>query len=315
MRRSKWLRLLVGALKLAVVALLFTWLIRSGRLDFQALAQLHFNGALAAAAVARVAVCAVFALRWQRLAAARGLDVPASEAARAGFVGRLLDLAAPAGLATDGAKAHLGVTRNAGRVRDVASSVLMDRFVGAAALGLTALAMALLVPGSGFESIRSTLLTAGAALLGLALAAVLATGLLQRLPSEKLKGFTAALHAYRHLPGGIAQSAALAFAGQALAMLSVYFAFAALGEQVGWGQIALGHPLVMLLRTIPLTPAGLGVVDSGAEGVYALLGNASGAEMILLMRGLDLIPAVIGALCLLAPSRLRSPRRTTHEAV
>ncbi len=310
-RRHLW----VTAGKLCLVALLFAWLIRSGRLEAAPLTKIWLNGVLAAAAAARLFVCILHSLRWRALAAAKGLDVPVREAVKIGFVGRLLDLAIPAGLATDGARAYLGATRNAGRMQDAASSVVMDRFVGAITLSIWAIASALAIPGEGFKTIRLSLVAVGGAV-GAAAAAFALAVLTPALPLPRrklIRNFASALREYQHLRGAVLRSALFSFATQAMILVAAGCAFRAIGETASWTQVSLVQPLLSLTRTVPITPAGLGVVDSAAEALYSMVGNTSGAEMVLVTRGLDLFAAAAGATCLLAPARLREPQEGRRE--
>ena len=60
-----------------------------------------------------------------------------------------------------------------------------------------------------------------------------------------------------------------------------------------YGNIAVA-PLVILANTLPVTPGGVGIAEGASAGLYALVGQAGGANGMLLTRLFIVIHALMG---------------------
>jgi uncharacterized membrane protein YbhN (UPF0104 family) len=86
----------------------------------------------------------------------------------------------------------------------------------------------------------------------------------------------------------------ISVAGHLLTGIAWFVAMSALGYQVPISAVIFLTSLLLVLRSIPTTPLGLGVTDGAAEILYQLIGNPAGAELQMLMRVISMSVFLLG---------------------
>lgn len=277
-------------------ALLLVLLTRVPTADLGAALAGSQPGLLAAAVLAALAGWVVNTAKWQQLLAALGHRPPYAELLALNFVGMFYSLVLPGQISGEVLKgvrlARRGVSGGA-----VASSILMDRLTGLAALALLGLGGIAL--GRGTDS---TAFAAWVALAVLALAAfplVAARAQLPR-PHAEVSGIKAklwfaalaindALVTYRARPLLLGGALGFAFVFQGFVSLSNYFAAQALGIDLPLASLVWIVAAVSLINLAPVSLGGLGV----REGAYVFLLQQQGVP---LAQGLALSLVVFGVL-------------------
>jgi uncharacterized protein (TIRG00374 family) len=81
-------------------------------------------------------------------------------------------------------------------------------------------------------------------------------------------------------------------------------------DQVSWVEAMAAWGLIRLLTAVPITPAGVGIVELGLASALVGFGasNAEAVAAVLLYRVLTVLPSlVLGAICGLTWRRHRAP--------
>jgi uncharacterized protein (TIRG00374 family) len=289
--RKTWL----GALRGAVAAALVAWLILSGRLDFKTLAGVQLGWAFLGAVVSKLVGCLVPLIRWHYLVRAQHLELRLQTAVHIGLIGYFLAIIMPAMLGLDGARLVYGARRNVGRKEAVLSTILMDRLIGLVALILLAVVFgsAFLLHSSNMAMAEPVLYLAGVLAMGAAVAAFLASRharqVLAALSWKPFQRLMAAVAEYRRHEGVLVAALLLSFLGHLSGIACAYFAFLMLNLTPPLPTVCAIIPLVNLSRGIPLTPMGLGVVDSVSETLFSAVGIDGGVEVSLVLRMVALL--------------------------
>ena len=84
-------------------------------------------------------------------------------------------------------------------------------------------------------------------------------------------------------------------------LLSFSLAGMTLGNEIPPARALLAGPLVVLANSLPVSPGGIGVGESAAKALFALLGATGGAEVMLLLRLVGAVVALPGLLPVLWP--------------
>lgn len=78
-----------------------------------------------------------------------------------------------------------------------------------------------------------------------------------------------------------------------------------LGERVPWDAAFLAGPLIVVANCLPITPGGIGLAEAVSSELFASLGSADGAEMMILTRICIALVALPGVLPLLRSADFR----------
>lgn len=268
--------------KLAIAALLVTWLIRTGRFEPRALLEVRSILALLGLFFFQSCITLGQSLRWKVLLDARGMGFSLRDAILLGVAGQFAAVWTPAGLGLDGVRIMDGARRFPSRHGDVVKVAALDRVLAVAAL------LVLAIPGV-LWLLRITTISSFA--YGAYLLAVLALAcVVPRKWRAEAIAFSVSLGVHS------------ANAGAAVC------AFWALGKSVSWEGTTLATPLVMMSGIIPLTPLGIGVVDGAAAELYRRAAMLGGAESTMLGRAAWIITALFYGATL-----LRNKARGTVE--
>jgi len=268
--------------KSALAIVLLFWLVRSGRLDFAAFADLKPSLALAGTFFFEAAMLACLMARWHFMANALGLKLKKEGSARISLIGFFAAIWTPASLGLDGARLlslrRLRPNQNGAAV----ASVLWDRILGVWTLLTLCAASGLVLwryPMS--PALRHlVLILCGASLLAVALGVFVrfSPALLRLSPA----GWREALENHRSAP--IAKPLIIFFATPVCNAMATWCALRALGFDAPIGSTLVAMPLIILSSLAPLTPLGLGVTDAAAATLLNAVGVAGGAEATMLAR-------------------------------
>lgn len=263
-------KLLARVAVTAVLLVLVTW-----RLDLGALARRAsgLDGRFTAAAfLAVLAAVAISAWKWGVILAWRRHPLPYRRLVRHYLVGLFFNNVLPTTVGGDAVRAW-EATRDTGEVPEAVGSVVTERLVAGAALGLTALL------GLPFVDVTPRLLALVLAFLAVDLALVLAflvprvaegvaTSLLPRRLAGVRGAVTATVGAVRESvrsPGLVARLVALSVAFQVLVAAVNACLFAAMGVPVSLARCVVYTPMIFTVTMVPISLSGLGV----REAAYA----------------------------------------------
>jgi uncharacterized membrane protein YbhN (UPF0104 family) len=299
------------ALKLALVAGILTWLVRTGRLDVAQLSGVRWGAPLALVFLVWMAAAFVTPVRWYLLARARGLALPLATAVQVCWTGYFFTLASPGLMGQDGARLYYATRFNPGLGAEIMSGLALDRLLGFLGLLTVAFGGSLALLAS---SVSRNFLVLPAAAMALAGALLAGAWVLLRQESrfrrfESIERFATAVAAYRGHKATLGAAFALSCFGHIAGAIAAVFAFRGLGASPGLLTVLAIQPLVTLARVVPLTPLGLGVADAAAEELYGIGGSSLGAEVSMILRAAQVLVALAGLVTWLLP--VKTPDKAT----
>jgi uncharacterized membrane protein YbhN (UPF0104 family) len=243
--------------------------------------------------------------KWQRLLLADGIRVPHSEAFASYMISTFFSVFLPSSIGGDAVRA-IDLARRSGRGVATATSVVADRVLGFAAIGLVGL---LALAAGWAEVLAPRLRWTGAALYAgvLAGSAALFHGwplrLLQNVGLDRLPRLQRAvgtvaesIGAYRG-SGRLAELLLLSVAAQAIVVVAVYLIGRSLRIEVPLSYFFVIVPLVGLVEAIPVSVYGIGLRDVSYAYLLGLVGvpRAQALSLSLLYVLLTLFYALFGA--------------------
>jgi len=269
---SVWIRLLVTAVLLGLVAWKVDWATAADRIA-------EGSWAWFAAAVGTLfAAQVIAAVRWRVLLSGAGLDRPQLMVIRAYLIGVFANNFLPTAFGGDFARAWLIARPGPPLVRALLS-VAVDRVIAFWCLAAVAwLALATnpaAVPGALVGGLLGVTI-AGLATSALAVAFALRGGrrLAKRLP-ERILGWAreirATLRLYGDKPATLAVATVLGIAFQLLTVLAMWMVARAIDIHIAFSLLAVVLPLVLVVTLVPISIAGFGVREGG---MVLLLGTA-----------------------------------------
>ena len=301
LRRRKLIRVAIPSLKLALGIGLCWWLVATEQLQLEVYRELAATldvGLLILVALCQFLSFSIVVARWWVLARANGIGVPMSAVLRTGYQGLFTSLVVPGGLGIDGLRILYLRMNHPDHMSRGLSTLLMDRvagFTGLLVLGLGASLLYLLTEESGslwgLILIQSSLL--GGLLVGLGILYWMATVSEQPFPWLKkwtrLRSFMTSLSAHRHHHGAVAQAIVVSMLGHFVNCISWFVGLALMGYHISLVGVVAVTAIVSIVRTIPITPMGLGVSDGVAEAVYRMVGVPVGAELQMIVRAVGML--------------------------
>jgi len=305
--------------RLAVSAALIAWLLR--RVDAGAVARemTDVGFATVAAIVAlQLLNTGLKSYKWQRLLDADGIHLAHSTAFASYLVSSFFSLFLPTAVGGDAVRA-VDATRRSGRAVATVTSVVADRVLGFAAIGVVGLSALLAGSASGLEAhlrwgaatLYAVVLLASAALFaGWPARAALKLGL-RRVPRlEALVASVArSLASYRE-SGRLGELLVLSIAAQAIVVIAVYALGHSLGMAVSLGYFFVIVPLVSLVESVPVSIYGIGLRDVTYVYLLGLAGvtQAQALSLSVLYVVLTVLYALFGGLVF----ALRRPLTPAH---
>ncbi len=316
--------LAVFALKAAVASVLIGWLVRSGALDFGALAVLGRKPELLAmnlgVAFLGIVVCG---LRWGVLLSLAGIRVPVGRLLSLQFVAVFFNVVIPGSVGGDVVKS-LYVARDAAPDKrpTILLIVFIERLMGLA--GLVAMAnLVVLARGPALWSdalLRPTAIAVG--LLGVAtVLGPIVFVLVMRSAGERIESWTTGTTKLAKLLGQLVSAMrllasgpkklAIAF-GMSMALHATTMGYFTVLTRVigpydvGYQAIATIFPLGLLTIVLPISPSGLGVGHVAFDRLFSaigLTGGASGATIFNVYLIGQIVPNLFGIVPYLALKR------------
>jgi uncharacterized protein (TIRG00374 family) len=118
----------------------------------------------------------------------------------------------------------------------------------------------------------------------------------------------AALQLYRQQPGMVCLAYLCSVANVMLSIFLIHFMMRASGANPGVLESLVVAPLVILANSLPITPGGLGIAEAASASLYNLVGQAGGANGMMLARLIIILFSLIGLpFFLLNKSSSRNP--------
>jgi len=305
-------------LKLALAALLVTWLVRNGGLDLAALrtvgerwpwlvlAQLSFGVVLLSGAA-----------RWRLLLASQGFDYSFRDVYALTMTGWFFNQVMLGTVGGDVVKAFVVAREQSERRERAVLSVLVDRLLGLAIL--VTLAFLAFVVGFLGEDVAAWGGASGGSLHFVALAVVgifvcvavvaglfffaseeavraLGRGVLKLPFAGRLERVLNAAMEYRDHKRTVLQALLLSFAVQVgVVVTNIFLLFAFSPDPEGWRTLFFLVPVAQFLMAIPLNPpAALGTGEAIYSELFGWAGIANGGLVCLLQRLTGLLWAVLG---------------------
>jgi glycosyltransferase 2 family protein len=286
---------------------LIYWLIITGRLDFS-LYNGIFNkdkwGLIGLMFVSQSIAFLVFIARWQVLINALAIPIPFSITIKTGLQGTFTNIVLPGSIGIDAIRILYLKRHLPQHLFNGASSILMDRLTGF--LGLLLLGLTASVVHMGFSgderlnlllffniSVLSLFLLAASLILLLALKDTL-------LIRERFKFVDKSLITVQLFWGqkkALLLSILLAIISHCCVSATWYFGMLIFSVDPPTIALIAVTSMLTIVRTIPITPMGLGVTDGLAESFYRLIGISIGSELQMLLR---MITITISFVCGLA---------------
>jgi len=209
------------------------------------------------------------------------------------IIGEFFGLALPGGAGTELARVYY-LLRNAPNAKIAAlSSILLDRVLALCSLLFLGVVSFLVLLSTGRELTSAvvwmgaamTLCLAGAGIGFLIFAYGPSRALLLRLSPKRYAAILdATITAYTGQIRGLLFCFSVSVATHVFFLASFVVAGAVLESPLGWEEMFLISPLVMIANTLPLSPAGIGVGETAASFLFAEFGAMNGAAIMVVVR-------------------------------
>ena len=296
-----------GIVRLAIGIALLAVLARTGILDWGALRGLLVEWRFTALAVVAIAIAiSATAGRLCILLRPRDFDLGLGASLRLTFMGTFFNIVMPGSSGGDLIRIYYAAKGNEGRRAEIATVLLLDRFVGLVALVLYPVILAPLYFSSlaADPSLRAVVLTAAGivAVTGVTTWIFLRgaggtrwTRLLDRVPGgEVIRRAVSTLHSYGADHRPLWKALSVSLGGHALGMLGfVFLARAVVTPTLEWVLFVI-VPIGMVVNTIPLTPGGLGVGEAAFAMLFGLVGLSGGSEVLIAWRLVSVLVGLAG---------------------
>jgi len=291
--------------RVAVSAAVLAWVARGIDVTAALGALAGFSLAAIGAALALVAVDRLLMMwRW-RLLVRPATDLPDRALAHIFFVSSFIGSFLPAGVGGDAARAF-AVGRHSGQAGPAMASVIVDRWLGLLAVGLSGCAGLLLTLRGVPDEARGLVVTATVILVCGTVAGLFADRLLERLAPSWLRTgrlwrlavrLAAALAEYRDRGAILAKVALLSVAVQALRIVLAFVLGRSLGIDLPFRYYWVFMPLNILVILLPLSLGGFGLPQGTMVWTLGPLGVAPTPAFLLstLFVGIGIIGNLPGA--------------------
>lgn len=279
--------------KALVAAGLFAWLIKSGRLDFNALFATPLSPFHGLGMLVLFAAMVLQAWRWWWLLKVQRIGLSFPRTLGLVWIGRFLAMALPGVVGGDLVLGYY-VTREAPSAKTAGlSTVVVDRTIGFYSAFLLGLAAVAWMVCSG-EGMTGPVLQMGVMIVFCVLGTTLAfsalwvdslRGRVLAVVPERLRApLESVLAAYRARGRSLLFCLALSLVVGVISMGAYRIAGHAIGTPLGWKQVFMVCPLVFVATALPITPSGIGVGETAASILFAQFGVETGATIMLVVR-------------------------------
>ena len=300
-----WWNRLVLALKILIATGLIIFLFASGRLDFAVILKSYrypvylFLGGLCCTLALVTPI-----LRWWILSRVQKLPLGSFDAFRLTMIGYFFNIFIPSGSGGDVVRAAYTVRNCPERRAQALTIAFADRGLGLHALLLLGVSVIFVQPAlfNNNPDLKPwLLLIAGMLTIGtiapLLLISKRTNGFMMRLCGRIIGGADAwhdAMKLYRQQPAMISLAYFFSIGSAIFNVLAIHFMMLAVGSTPTIFESLVIAPLVILANTLPFTPGGIGVAEGASAGLYALVGQAGGANGMLLTRLFIVLHALVG---------------------
>jgi len=306
--------------KVGVAAGIVVWMFRQDIIQFEELKAALVNWHWLAVALVALLICIFLqSIRWGILLRVQGLQAGTLELFNLAMTGLFFALVAPGGIGGDAVKAFY-VARGYEKKAEAATTVFLDRFLGLATLFLVGAVMVGLkcrtlwhtqVKGLdrfGMPGGRILVIAIAAGIVVMVAFALLVTNkrvrrsqLLKRLSRgvpfrQTLVKVYDAMHLYGDRPGALVLAAAVSVVAQMPFYIVYYLYGLAVGAEIAWWHCALIVPPAMVIRVLPLMPAGAGQGMVAMGLLFPLVGVQKGAAIGAIGDAMFFIICLIGGL-------------------
>jgi uncharacterized protein (TIRG00374 family) len=306
-----WWNRLVFSVKILIATGLIIFLFASGRLNFAEIlsSSKHplylFSGALCCTLVLATTI-----FRWWILTRVQKLPLEAYDAFRLTMIGYFFNLFIPGGSGVDVIRAAYTVRKCPERRAQALTIALVDRGLGLHTLLLFGVSIIFIQPTLFYNHHCLKpwlLLIVGMLVIGTIVSLLLiwhrTNGFMMRMCGRVIGGVDAwyeAMKLYRERWAMLCIAYFFSAGSAIFNILAIHFMMLAVGSTPTVTESIFIAPLVLLANTLPFTPGGVGVAEGASAGLYALIGQAGGANGMLLTRFFIVIHALIGfPFCLL----------------
>lgn len=300
-----WRNHFVFALKILIAIGLITFLFASRRLDFAVLLKSYKYPVYLLSGI----LCCTLAFitpiyRWWILARVQKLPLKPSDALRLTMTGYFFNLFIPGGSGGDVVRAAYTVRDCPERRAQALTIAFVDRGLGLHALLLLGVSSIIIQPKmlDNFPDLKWWLLLTGVILIISTVSALFlvwrrANGLVFRLCGKIIGGAEAwheAMESYRKQPRMLCVAYVFSVGSAIFNVLLIHYMMLAVGSTPAVLESLAIAPLIIIANTLPLTPGGVGVAEGASAGLYALVGQAGGANGMLLTRFIITLFALLG---------------------
>ena len=300
-----WLDRLILVVKVVIATGLIIFLFASGRLNFAVILNAYkypyylFSGALCCTLAMATPI-----FRWWILVRVQKLPLGAFDALRLTMIGYFFNIFIPGGAGGDVVRAAYTVRNCPGRRAQALTIAFVDRGLGLHALLLLGVSIILIQPTLFVNYLDLKpwlLLIVGMLVIGtiapLLLVCERTNGFMMRLCGRIIGGADAwheAIKLYRKQPIMLSIAYLFSVGSAIFNVLAIHFMMLAVGSMPTVSESIAVAPLVILANTLPVTPGGIGIAEGASAGLYALVGQAGGANGMLLARFFIILHALMG---------------------
>jgi len=303
--RSNWQHRLITALKFLAGSGLIIFLFVSGNLNFADILSSYRNPpALIAGILCCTAAFIIPIFRWWILARIQMLPVSGFEAFRLTMIGYFFNTFIPGSSGGDIVRAVYTVRACPERKAQALTVAFADRGLGLHALLLVS-AAAFFIKPTLFDNaphLKPWLtLISGMLIAGIVIPVFMlwerTNRFLVSLCGRMVGGADAwreALQLYRQQPAMVCLAYLCSIGNVVFNVLMIHFMMLAVGSTPELIESLVIAPLVILANAIPITPGGIGIAEAASAGLYTIVGQAGGANGMLLTRFVVIIHSMIG---------------------
>ena len=292
-------------LKIAIGMGLIILLIISGRLNLGVIFVVYRHPAYLIAGI----LCCIGAFllpiyRWWILARIQKLPIDGFDALRLTMIGYFFNTFIPGSSGGDIIRAAYTIKSCSEKKPHVVTVAFADRALGLHALLIISAAALLLQPAlfshvPGIQ--RWTGMITGLIIAGIVLPFWFsrkgADSAVIRLCGKMVGGAEAwhnSLQLYRQQPGMVCLAYLCSVANVMLSMFLIHFMMLASGANPDVLESLVVAPLVILVNSLPITPGGLGIAEAASASLYNLVGQAGGANGMMLARLIIIMFSLMG---------------------
>lgn len=296
-------RYILLALKIALTATIFYWLVSSGRINLSGIFTWHDLPWHGLALVVVFTGVVAQGLRWWLLLRLQEIDISPRQAIEISLIGAFGSLIIPGSAGIEVIRTYYIAKHAPGRRLAGFASVLADRLLGLYALFVLCAAalvwLAVHDPTYRVDALR-LLAFVSVPLVVMPLGLALNThpraraAVLRLAPRRWRLALDASVAAFRLREGSLLAGLALSFVN-AFSITTAYFLAGQIASSTAsFVTVCTVSPIVTLMSVIPLTPSGIGVTEASAAVLFNHFGVGGGATLAILIRCWMVITAIPG---------------------